>query len=93
MVVKSNIIYSPQNYLEVMTGNCYFFINDRPILDQVTDILKLHNCSTKSYSLKETPKLLHRNISVVLVDCCDVDNNGNPIKDYRWFRVPINFKD
>ena len=34
-----------------------------------------------------------RNISVVLVDCCDVDNNGNPIKDYRWFRVPINFKD
>ena len=67
MIVKSNTIYSPQNYLEVMTGNCYFFINDRPILEQVTDILKHHNRSTKSYSLKETPKLLWFSLIAVML--------------------------
>lgn len=94
MVVKSNNIYSPQSYLETVTGNCYFFNTSKPILEQITDILKEHNKPTENYLLSETEKVLTNNKPVVLVNCCDVDDsNTTPIAEYRWFRVPENFKE
>lgn len=93
MVVKSNNIFSPQNYLEIITGNCYFFDLGVPILEQINKILRQHKRNTKSYPLKDTPKLLNRQIYVVLVDCSDVNDEGYPVKDYRWFRVPMDYKD
>ncbi len=93
MVVKSNNVYSPQNYLEAVTGNCYFFNTSKPILEQITDILKANKQPIENYLLCETEKVVTKNEPVILVDCCDVKDNKDPVKEYRWFRVPMDFKD
>lgn len=28
---------------------------------------------------------------IILVDCCDVDDDLQPVKSYRWFQVPTDF--
>ena len=102
--VKSNIIYSPQNYLEALTGKCYIIHGREPVLKQVCRILKENNLPAKSYPLKdtvravrfklqETEKALSRKGNYVLVSCCDVSKDLVPYEEYRWFRVPDNFEE
>ena len=91
--VKSNMIYSPQNYLEALTGNCYIIHGREPVLKQVRRILKENNLPIKSYSLKETAKAVCVKYPIVLVDCSDFTEDMRLIRQYRWFRVTENFKE
>ena len=45
--VKSNMIYSPQNYLEALTGKCYIIHGREPVLKEVCRILKENNLPAK----------------------------------------------
>lgn len=78
--VKSNIIYSPQNYLEALTGKCYIIHGREPVLKQVCRILKENNLPAKSYP-------------IVLVDCSEFTEDMRLVPQYRWFRVPDNFNE
>lgn len=92
-IIKSNTIYSPQAYLEIVTGNCYGFLMEVPILKQIENVLKHYNLPIKSYTLKETETALRQRKPMILVDCRDVDDNSNIITEYRWFNVPNDFKE
>ena len=98
--VKSNMIYSPQNYLEALTGKCYIIHGREPVLKQVCRILKendLHTCfnilPARSYPLKDTVRAVRVRYPIVLVDCSEFTEDMRLVPQYRWFRVPDNFNE
>lgn len=91
--IVSGLIFSPQAYLEVATGNCYCLAHNMPVRQEIERILIANKKPYGNFSLLETQKVLNHKGNYVLVDCCDVDNAGVPISEYRWFRVPEDFKE
>ena len=86
--IVSGLIFSPQAYLEEVTGNCYCLAHNMPVRQEIERILIANKKPYGSFSLLETQKALNRKGSYVLVDCYDMDEEGNPLPEYRWFRVP-----
>lgn len=96
--IKSNGLYSPQNYLYAVTGLCYFFSPDKPIRKQIEQILIHHRLPHVSFALSETQDALRPGVPMVLVDCSDSvddDDTGEErfVEDLRWFRVPDGFRE
>ena len=87
--IKSSNIFSPQNYLELITDECYIIHTSKPVLQQIEEILDDYGFPTVSYDLADVHTALSAGTPIVLVDCCDTDDNLRPIKSYRWFQVPI----
>ena len=93
-MVKSQIIYSPQNYCEKMTGFCYSFNKDDTVAE-IEAVLKKHGlgCKHWSYPLEEISYIVENNINVVLVDVSGFDKQGVWRTKYRWFEVPEDFEE
>lgn len=94
-MVKSEKIYSPQNYLEAVTGKCYI-IDGEDDVELIQDILMQNGYDDTlwDYPMSEIGHIVENNLNVVLVDCMVV----NPVTDqfehkYRWFEVPEDFKE
>ena len=90
--IVSGLIFSPQAYLEVATGNCYCLAHNMPVRQEIERILIANKKPYGSFSLIETQKTLNHKGNYVLVDCYDMDDKGNPLSEYRWFRVPETFE-
>lgn len=90
MAVLSKEIYSPQNFLETLTGNCYFFNIEKSILAQVYHLLFVNGfINLGNYSLTEIDHIVENDFDVVLVDVSDFDDEKNKwIKEFRWFEIP-----
>lgn len=86
--VVSDEIFSPQNYLMVVTGKC-FMTHGRDDIATIKSILKqTGNEKLKSFSLNEVFKAASENCRVVLVDCMIYDNAQNKfIHKLQWFEV------
>ena len=96
--IKSEEIYSPQNYLWAATGNCYSFLLDMPIRKQVEKILIYHRLPYVSFPLSESLDALRTGAPMVLVTCHDYLEDKKTgkyrhVKELRWFRVPETFVD
>ena len=91
--IVSGLIFSPQAYLEIATGNCYCLAHNMPVRQEIERILIANKKPYGSFSLIETQKALNHKGNYVLVNCCDIDDKGNPLQEYRWFRVPESFKE
>lgn len=91
-MVKSEQIYSPQNYLEAVTGNCYIIRGDNDI-EEIEKILK-YDYDLWNYPLSEIDHIVENELNVVLVDCMVWDDNASEYRhEYRWFEVPDNFEE
>ena len=94
-MVKSKRIYSPQNYLEAVTGKCYIVSGDYDV-DFIQEILVENGYTDElwDYPLSEIDHIVENNLNVVLVDCMiwndDINEYGH---EYRWFEVPEDFKE
>lgn len=86
--IVSNIILSPQNFLELMTKECFIIHTSKPVIQQIEDILDEYEIPSISYDLADVHLALSAGVPIVLVDCCDTDENLQPIKSYRWFQIP-----
>lgn len=88
-MVKSEQIWSPQNYLEAITGN-YYVIRGENDIEFIQEILEEQGYDGLwDYPLSEIDHIVENKLNVVLVDCMVV----NPITDefehlYRWFEIP-----
>ena len=93
-MVKSEQIYSPQNYLEAVTGECYIIRGDDDI-DSIDKILRRKfNRSFWNYPLSEIDHIVENGLDVVLVDCMVYNEEKEEFEHvYRWFEVPEDFKD
>lgn len=86
--IVSNTILSPQNFLELMTKECFIIHTSKPVIQQIEDILDEYEIPSVSYDLADVHLALSAGVPIVLVDCCDTDENLQPIKSYRWFQIP-----
>lgn len=92
-MVKSEQLYSPQNYLEAVTGNCYILRDDNDI-ESISTILEEFDYSLWNYPLSEIDHIVENGLDVVLVDCMVYNDKKKEFEHvYRWFEVPEDFKE
>ena len=88
MAVKSEKIFSPQEYLEFVTGNCYAINGDNDI-ETIEKILKKLGYCLWSYAFTEIEHIVNEKLNVVLVDCMVYNEKLKEYEHvYRWFEVP-----
>lgn len=86
-MVKSNSLFNPQSYLEIVTGYCYFQKSTENSIEFIDNVLQLNGLELWNYPLNEIDHIVENEIDVVLVDCSYFKNNCY-INEYRWFEVP-----
>lgn len=90
-MVKSEQIYSPQIYVEAITGLYYVFKGEDNITF-IEDKLALNGFELWNYPLSEINHIVENNLDVVLVDCSYYKEDVY-INEYRWFEVPEDFEE
>lgn len=92
-MVKSEKLFSPQSYLDSVTGNCYAINGDDDIA-AIECILDDHHLSNLwNYPLSEIDHIVENNLDVVLVDCMVYNEDTSEFEhELRWFEVPEDWK-
>ena len=91
-LVKSQHIFSPQSFLELITGNCYVHSGDNDV-EFIEDILEENGYGLWSFALNEIDHIVENEIPVVLVDCMVYNDNTNEFEHvYRWFEVDFDWE-
>ena len=94
--VKSTELYSPQNFIEELTGNVYVFRSDDDI-EEIHKLLRETGVETDyaplwDYPLDEIDIVVENNVPVVLVEAQRWDEETEQyIRELRWFEVPDGF--
>lgn len=83
-MVKSEKLYSPQEYLELITGN-YYILNGDDDVETIEAILNTCGYSVWSYPLNEIEYIVENKLDVVLVDCLVMNSENEFRHEYRWF--------
>jgi hypothetical protein len=92
-MVKSNKIYSPQTYLEAITGKCFIIREDDDII-AIETILSDMGYGFWNYSLSEIDHIVENDINVVLVECAYWNETMHELEHVaRWFEVPEDFEE
>ena len=92
-MVKSEKIYSPQSYLEAVTGLCYV-IGGKDDIGFIQRALYRRNLELWDYPLSEIGHIVENDLNVVLVDCMVVNKETDRFEhQYRWFEVPEDFEE
>ena len=92
-MVKSERIYSPQQYLEAVTDK-YYVIRGEDDISFIHGVLAHENLEFWDYPMSEIDHIVENNLNVVLVDCMVVNEETNQFEhEYRWFEVSENFKE
>lgn len=94
-MVKSNKVYTPQSFLESLTGNCYFLIGD-DVVNEIHRVLRKNGveddeCYLGDYPLSEIDHIVELGLNVVLVDCSGFNSDDEFVNEFRWFEVPEDF--
>ena len=91
-LIKSQQIFSPQNFLELITGNYYVHSGDNDV-EFVENILEDNGYNLWSFALNEIDHIVENEIPVVLVDCMVYNDNTNEFEHvYRWFEVDFDWE-
>ena len=92
-LVKSETIYSPQAFVEAVTGYCYCFKQEDTI-KEIEQMLERH-CSQPlwNYPITEIEHIVENGLSVVLVDVTGMYGGSEMVQMYRWFEVPEDFEE
>lgn len=92
-MVKSEKIYSPQNYLMAVTGECYI-IRGANDIESIEVILDDYGLELWNYPISEIDHIVSSELNVVLVDCMVVNEKTDEFEHiYRWFEVPEDFEE
>lgn len=92
-MVKSEKIYSPQQYLVEVTGKCYIVSGENDI-DFIELIFAENLIEYWNYPLSEIDHIVENNLNVVLVDCMVINEETDEFEhQYRWFEVPEDFEE
>lgn len=93
-MVKSEKLFSPNSYVESLTGK-YYIINGDNDIETIEDLLEQNNVrGLWNYPLSEIDHIVSNNLNVVLVDCMVYDEDEREFKhELRWFEVPDEWED
>ena len=91
-MVVTNKLYSPQEFVEILTGKYYIFngIND---IDDIHTYLYVEGIETEEqqlwdYALDEIDHVIEHDLPIVLVKVLVEDDDGNLQSEVRWFEIP-----
>ena len=89
MAVLSEKIWTPQQFVENITGHCYIFDGDDDV-GRITAILEENgHGSLWDYPMSEIDHIVENKLHVVLVDCMVwFEGKGQYEHEYRWWEVP-----
>ena len=93
-MVISNTVYSPLDFLEIITGKCFLHGGDCDDIDYIHAILSHEGyedddcCTVWDYPLTEIDECLANEVDVVLVECSYFNQNNELKTEYRWIQVP-----
>ena len=86
-MVKSEKMYTPQSYLELITNESFIIRGDNDV-EEIENILEDIGYEVQSFSLREVDRIVKNNLDVVLVDCLVYDEEENEFEHvYRWFEA------
>jgi len=87
-MVVSEEIHSPQNYLELMTGECYCYNGDSDY-GFIREMLEENGLEKiRMFGLADVASICGVGINVVLVECMETDElSGEYIKVLYWMEV------
>lgn len=92
-MVKSEKLYSPQSYLEAVTGDCYV-VSGANDIETIQCVLDDHGFNLWDYPMSEIDHIVENKLNVVLVACIVVNEETDEFEHiYRWFEVPEDFKE
>lgn len=92
-MVKSEKIYSPQQYLKAITDRCYVIRGENDI-EFIQGVLYEDGSELWDYPMSEIAHIVENDLNVVLVDCMVVNPETDQFEhQYRWFEVPENFEE
>lgn len=91
-MVATNKLYSPSEFVEVLTGKYYIFDGDCDF-DIIHELLRENGIESDEnplwdYPLNEIDHIVANNIPVVLVNGMAEDENGDFKHELRWFEIP-----
>lgn len=92
-MVATNKLYSPSEFIEVLTGKYYIFDTDNDI-EQIHELLRQNGIESDEnplwdYPLKEIKHIVESNIPVVLVDVMFMNLADDFEHELRWFEIPV----
>ena len=95
-LVRSELIYSPQSFVDSLTDKCYIFTGDN-VIEQIHRLLKENGVESEDlplwdYPLSEIEHIVENAIPVVLVDVSGFNDDDEWETEYRWFEVPAHHK-
>lgn len=93
-MVKFDGVYSPQAYLESVTGKCYIINTDT--ISGLIDEIQRRLCDNGhkllwDFPLTEIDEIAANDLDVVLVELTGDNESGKWTTVYRWFEVPDEF--
>ena len=92
-MVKSKEIYSPQTFVEAVTGLYYVSEGEDDVIF-VEEKLALNGFELWNYPLTEIEHIVENGLNVVLVDCLVYNGTTEEFEhEYRWFEVPDDFEE
>ena len=85
-VIKSNEIFSPQNYCDTFFGVCPVFSGNQ---DELRSLLDENGYSNlRDFPFDAIESIVKNKIPVVLVDTTYINNDCEMVSEHRWFEVP-----
>lgn len=85
-VIKSNEIFSPQNYCDTFFGVCPVFSGNQNELRSLLDENGYSNL--RDFPFEAIESIIKNKIPVVLVDTTYINNDCEMVSEHRWFEVP-----
>lgn len=88
-IVRYEGAYSPQNYVEMVTGQCYLFQTDKfsDVIAEIQHLLGINGYRFRDYPLSEIAGIIEKELDVVLVKLAGEDSSGEWRTVYHWFEV------
>lgn len=84
-MIVSNELFSPQAYLEEVTGKCYIIDGEDDYIT-IRGILQENNKNKRLYELKDVDKIIEGEF--VLVECmCYNEMKGDWFKELIWCEI------
>lgn len=92
-MVQSERIYSPQEYVEAVTGHCFYFPQEDTVQEIQDKLDRYCVDSLWNYPMAEIDHIVENNLRVVLVDVSGFYGGKEIVPQHRWFEVPEDFKE
>lgn len=89
--IRRNFAFSPQSYMEIVTGNYYCLNSDNDDVTQTKIILKQNGfANLKNYALNELDKAIKRGKDIILVEFYSFSGAR---EELRWCELPDGITD